>query len=229
MCSTCGCEHPHDHVPVRRFISLQHDVLAKNQAFADANRRRFAQQGIAAVNLIASPGAGKTTLLVATIRRLAARRPIAVVEGDQFTSLDTERIAAAGAPARQINTGKGCHLDAEAVGRAVAELAIARGGLALIENVGNLVCPAEFDLGETRRVVVLSVGEGDDKPRKYAPAFASADLVVIAKLDLLPHVDFALERVRGDLAELNPRADVLALSARTGDGIDAWCAWLAAL
>jgi hydrogenase nickel incorporation protein HypB len=175
---------------------------------------------------MSSPGSGKTTLLERTIRDLADGVPVAVVEGDQETLLDAERIRATGRPVVQINTGEGCHLDAAMLERALAELDPSPGSLVFVENVGNLVCPALFDLGEGSRVVVMSVTEGEDKPAKYPHMFRSADLVLINKLDLLPHVDFDLARCTGQLRALNPGAEVLRVSARTGEGMGAWRTWL---
>ena len=184
----------------RRIIHLEQDILAKNKRYADKNRRYLSGNGVLTLNLVASPGAGKTTLLLRSIHDLKARVAVAVIEGDQQTSRDADRIAAAGAPAIQINTGKACHLDAHAVGHALEQLTLPSEGVLFIENVGNLVCPADFDLGETRRVVLLSVVEGDDKPLKYPNIFASAELMLLTKMDLLPYVASMLSgalRTRG--------------------------------
>lgn len=206
-------------------IRLERDILAANNEVARRNRSRFAAEGVLALNLMSSPGAGKTTLLVETIAARPA--PIAVIEGDQQTSLDAERIRSAGAPAYQVNTGHACHLDAAMVEHAASHLSLPHGGILFIENVGNLVCPAAFDLGEAERVVLVSVTEGDDKPLKYPDIFHAASLVVITKIDLLPHVRFdpdaCLERAR----RLNPAVETLMLSATTGKGLDRWLAWLA--
>jgi hydrogenase nickel incorporation protein HypB len=210
-------------------VEIERSILAKNDGFAADNRARLAAAGVAAVNLLAGPGAGKTTLLVATIRALAGRLPVLVVEGDQQTSNDAERIRAAGAPAVQINTGKGCHLDAHMVGHALDGLPLAPGALLAIENVGNLVCPAAFDLGEDRRATLVSVAEGEDKPLKYPDIFAGADVVVITKLDLAPHVDADLDLLRANIARVAPRALILAVSARTGEGLAEWIGWLEAV
>jgi hydrogenase nickel incorporation protein HypB len=185
-------------------------------------------RGILAVNLMSSPGAGKTTLLERTIRDTADRRPVAVVEGDQETLLDADRIRRTGCPVVQVNTGAGCHLDASMVRDALSTLDPTTGSLVFVENVGNLVCPALFDLGEDARVVIISVTEGTDKPLKYPYMFAAADLVVVNKIDLLPYVDFDLDACRRHASAVNPRAQLLALSATTGENVDAWYAWLAA-
>ena len=227
--------HPHDHshdhggAPHTHTIDLETAVLAKNDELAQANREWMAGRGIAAVNLMSSPGAGKTTLLERTIKENGAGRTIAVVEGDQETVYDAERIRAVGARAVQINTGSGCHLDATMVRRGLDTLEPDDGDLVVLENVGNLVCPALFDLGETKKVVIISVTEGDDKPLKYPHMFAAADLVVVNKTDLLPYVDFDVDRCEKDARSLNSRLEWMPLSARTGDGLDAWYGWLGQL
>jgi hydrogenase nickel incorporation protein HypB len=209
-----------------RIVRIEQDILAKNDAYAAGNRRRFADQGIFALNLVSSPGSGKTTLLVRTIEALSGRLPVAVVEGDQQTSLDADRIRATGAPAVQVNTGKGCHLDAHMVGEALATLRPADDSLLLIENVGNLVCPAAFDLGEAHKVVILSVTEGEDKPLKYPDMFHAADLLVINKVDLLPYVRFDVDAAVAYAHRVRPGLEVIRVSATTGEGFDAWLAWL---
>jgi hydrogenase nickel incorporation protein HypB len=233
MCTTCGCEttelHAHSHAhgaQESRHVQVEEDILAKNNAFASRNRAQWQARGIFAINLVSSPGSGKTTLLVRSIERLGGRLPLAVIEGDQQTSHDAERIRASGARAVQINTGKGCHLDASLVGYACDQLEPANASLLLIENVGNLVCPAEFDLGEAHKVVILSVTEGEDKPLKYPNMFAAADLMVLAKTDLLPYVEFDVERCVQYARRVNPRIGVMRLSALKGDGMDEWLAWL---
>jgi hydrogenase nickel incorporation protein HypB len=243
LCATCGCgddgavitvpgqphhhhhPHPHDHVHTQT-VSLEQKVLAKNDEAAAQNRRRLAESAILALNVTSSPGAGKTTLLERTIRELGPRRPTLVIEGDQETLLDAERIRAAGARAVQVNTGAGCHLDADMVRRALDTLAPPTGSLLFIENVGNLVCPALFDLGEHSKLVVISVTEGADKPLKYPHMFAAAALVVVNKMDLLPYVDFDLERFQRFVRSVNPDAEILPVSAKTGDGIAAWYDWI---
>jgi hydrogenase nickel incorporation protein HypB len=207
-------------------ITLEQKVLARNDSLARANREHLAARGILAVNLMSSPGAGKTTLLERTIRDLAGHRPVAVVEGDQETPLDAERIRRAGAPVLQVNTGAGCHLDAAMVHDALHRLDPAPGSVLFVENVGNLVCPALFDLGEAGKVVIVSVTEGTDKPLKYPYMFAVADLVVVNKVDLLPYVDFDLAACRRHIRSVNPRAQVVALSATRGDDVAAWYEWL---
>jgi hydrogenase nickel incorporation protein HypB len=213
-------------VDATRRVQIERDLLTKNDAIAAANRRLFAARGIFALNLVSSPGSGKTTLLVKTIEALGGRIPALVIEGDQQTSRDAERIRATGARAVQVNTGKGCHLDADMVARALDRLDPPSGSLVLIENVGNLVCPAAFDLGEAHKVAILSVTEGDDKPIKYPDLFHAADLMLVNKVDLLPHVDFDVDGAIGWARRVQPGIGVMRISARTGEGFDAWLAWL---
>ena len=222
-----GHGHGHGH-DAPTMVTLEARVLAKNDALAAKNRAWFAGREILALNLVSSPGAGKTTLLERTIRELGGDLPLYVVEGDQATSNDGERIRAAGAPVVQLNTGTGCHLEAEMVARGVAELRPPVGAVVLIENVGNLVCPALFDLGERAKVAILSVAEGDDKPLKYPHMFRAAELVLLNKTDLLPYVDFDMAKATANALAVNPRVTVLPLSARTGEGLAAWYAWLRA-
>lgn len=219
-------DHDHDHLET---VTLEQKVLHKNDLIAAQNRSRLAGLGVVALNMTSSPGAGKTTLLERTIRDLTPTRAVTVIEGDQETVFDAERIRAAGARAVQINTGAGCHLDADMVRRALDALDPEPGSLLFIENVGNLVCPALFDLGERSKVVVISVTEGVDKPRKYPHMFAAADLVVLNKIDLLPHVEFDLDRFAEHTRAVNPQVRVLPLSATRGDGLDAWYRWLGAV
>ncbi|MFB9950658.1 hydrogenase nickel incorporation protein HypB [Rhizobium puerariae] len=219
------------HVPgmsQERIIQVERDILSKNDAYAAENRRYFDRNGIFALNFVSSPGSGKTSLLVRTINDLKGRLAISVIEGDQQTSNDAARIRETGARAIQINTGKGCHLDAHMVGHAVEDLAPEHGSALFIENVGNLVCPAAFDLGEAHKVVVLSVTEGEDKPLKYPDMFAAADLMVLNKADLLPHLDFNVGLCIANALRVNPRLQTLTVSARTGEGMEALYAWLQA-
>ncbi len=211
-----------------RMVKIGQDILAKNDGYAGRNRSWLAERGILALNLVSSPGSGKTTLLVRTIEALKARLAVSVIEGDQQTSFDAERIRATGAPALQINTGKGCHLDASMVGQALERLAPAEGSVLLIENVGNLVCPAAFDLGEAAKVVVLSVTEGEDKPLKYPDMFAAASLMLVNKIDLLPYLSFDVDQAIGFALRVNPALQVIQLSATTGAGFDAWLGWIEA-
>lgn len=213
-------------VAATRKLQVEQDLLAKNNAFAQQNRARLAQLGVFAVNLVSSPGSGKTTLLVKTIERLRGHTPLAVIEGDQQTSLDAQRIRATGAPAVQINTGKGCHLDAHMVGHALEKLPLTEGGLLLIENVGNLVCPAAFDLGEAHKVVILSVTEGEDKPEKYPDMFRAARLMLLNKCDLLPHLDFQIDACIASARRINPALKILQVSAQSGEGLEEWLNWL---
>ncbi|MBI4913200.1 MAG: hydrogenase nickel incorporation protein HypB [Acidobacteria bacterium] len=210
----------------RRLVEIEQRVLAKNDGFAAENRRLFRERGILALNLVSSPGSGKTTLLVETIARLREILPIAVIEGDQQTSFDADRIRAAGVPALQVNTGKGCHLDAHMVGHAADRLGLAEGGLLLIENVGNLVCPSGFDLGEAHKVVILSVTEGEDKPLKYPDMFAASTLMLLNKADLLPHLRFDTGRCLEGARRVNPGIRVIQTSAVSGEGLEAWTAWI---
>jgi hydrogenase nickel incorporation protein HypB len=225
-------DHQHDHEhgaatqTVSETISLEQKVLAKNDLLAERNRRWLAERNILAFNITSSPGAGKTTLLERTIRELGADRPVAVIEGDQETLLDAERIRAAGCRVVQVNTGAGCHLDAEMMHRALDTLNPEPSSLLFIENVGNLVCPALFDLGEQTKVVVISVTEGADKPLKYPHMFAAAGLVLINKTDLLPYVDFDLGICTRHARSINPHLEIFPLSATTGEGVDAWYAWI---
>jgi hydrogenase nickel incorporation protein HypB len=239
---TDGRWHSHDHnaagalarspsstavrTAASRTLQIERDILAKNDAIASLNRRWFADHGIFAANLLSSPGAGKTSLVAATARALKGTLPLAVIGGDQQTSLDADRVWAAGTGAVQINTVKGCHLDAQMVADALQELRMVDDSLLLIENVGNLVCPAAFDLGEAHKVVILSVTEGDDKPLKYPDMFHAADLVIINKFDLLQHVDFDVDAAIEHARRVRPEVDLILMSARTGEGFDAWLAWL---
>lgn len=243
MCGICGCgspeqkqahkfvfktghHHHHDDLETGRLIQIEQDLLSKNNAYAMQNRAYFKQRNIFVLNLVSSPGAGKTTLLVETIKALKDRFPIAVIEGDQQTEHDADRIRATGTPALQINTGRACHLDALGIGHALNELDVKDNSLLAIENVGNLVCPSSFDLGEAHKVVVLSVTEGDDKPLKYPDMFHAADLMLINKTDLLPYVDFDVERCIGYAKRVNPDIQILCLSSTKGDNFSGWTDWL---
>ena len=219
----------HAHAPgisQARMVQIEQDILGKNDEYARANRQRFARDGMLVLNLVSSPGSGKTSLLTATLQALKDEMPLAVIEGDQQTRNDAERIRATGVPALQINTGKGCHLDAHQVGHAVDHLAPQPGTLLFIENVGNLVCPAAFDLGEAHKIAILSVTEGEDKPIKYPDMFAAADLLLISKTDLMPHLDFDLERCIDYALQVNPGVQILSLSAQSGEGMSDWLDWL---
>lgn len=250
MCTVCGCGHSqdgnyaHDHtgqhglhfghgpaggavagMPQQRLIEIETDILSKNDGYAAANRARLADLGAFAINLVSSPGSGKTTVLCSTIKALPDQ-PLAVIEGDQQTENDAERIRATGARAIQVNTGKGCHLDAHMVGHAMDALAPGPGSLLFIENVGNLVCPAAFDLGEDCKVAILSVTEGEDKPLKYPDIFTASSLAILNKTDLAPYCGADLELYEANLRRINPTIDILRLSARTGEGMTGWLSWL---
>ncbi len=230
-----GGEHSHDGSELHghdsgqsRIVKIEQDLLAKNDAYAAENRARFNSAGILALNLVSSPGSGKTSLLADTINRVKGELPVAVIEGDQQTSMDAERIRATGAPAIQINTGKGCHLDAHMTGHAFDHLQPASGSVLFIENVGNLVCPAMFDLGEEHRVVLVSVTEGEDKPLKYPDMIRSSQLMLITKVDLLPHLDFDVDALAANARKINPGIKILKVSSRSGEGMDAWVGFIRA-
>jgi hydrogenase nickel incorporation protein HypB len=226
-----GLGPAHAHAPgltQERMVRIEQDILGKNNRYADGNRKHFAEHGIFAVNLVSSPGSGKTTLLVKTIELLKDKAKVAVVEGDQQTSNDADRIRATGAPAIQVNTGKGCHLDAHMVGHALERLALPDDSLLMIENVGNLVCPAAFDLGEAHKVVILSVTEGEDKPLKYPDMFNAADLMILNKVDLLPYLNFDVAKCVDFARRVNPKLEVMQVSATSGAGMDEWLGWLLA-
>jgi len=210
----------------KRMVQIERDILSKNDAYAARNRQAFADNGVFALNLVSSPGSGKTTLLCRSIEELKAKYPVAVIEGDQQTSFDAERIRATGAPALQINTGKGCHLDAHMVGHALEKLEVQDDSLLLIENVGNLVCPAAFDLGEAGKVVILSVTEGEDKPLKYPDMFRAARLMLLSKVDLLPHLTFDADQAVEYARRVNPALEVIRVSTTSGEGFAEWLAWV---
>jgi hydrogenase nickel incorporation protein HypB len=234
MCKDCGCGKPeapgHGHGPgptvVNRILNLEQKVLAQNDEIAERNRELFERRGICALNIISSPGSGKTTLLERTLERFAGTVHCAVITGDQQTDNDARRLSGKGAPVKQIVTGNACHLDAKRIAEVLPEVIEGTTQLVLIENVGNLICPAAFDLGEAEKVVLLSVTEGEDKPEKYPAIFSKAALVVITKSDLVPHVGWDRERCAASLKRVCPTAPVLELSARTGEGLDAWLQYL---
>jgi hydrogenase nickel incorporation protein HypB len=254
MCDTCGCsqpdeavtfrkpgadhhhhhhdghhhDHEHSHNTGNRTLAIEQDILLQNNLLAQRNRGWFDAKNILALNLVSSPGSGKTTLLENTIKSLEGSPSVYVIEGDQQTLNDANRIAATGAPVIQVNTGQGCHLDARMIERACHELDPANGTVMMIENVGNLVCPALFDLGEAAKVVVISVTEGDDKPAKYPTMFAASDVCIINKIDLLPYVNFDLEKCEAAAREVNPNLKFFRVSATSGEGMDHWLDWLKA-
>lgn len=256
MCDTCGCSqpdgavtirkpgeeghshphqhehdhtHPHDHSHAHshsRTIIVETDILAKNNLIAERNRGYFEAKNIFTLNLVSSPGSGKTTILEKTISTLKKQITCAVIEGDQQTMNDAERIAATGAAVVQINTGTGCHLDSEMINDGSKKLNLENDSILFIENVGNLVCPALFDLGEAHKVVIISVTEGDDKPHKYPTMFSVSDLCIINKTDLLPYVDFDVEKCKEYARQVNPNIEFIELSATKGDGMEKWTNWL---
>lgn len=217
--------HHHEHIENRELL-LEQDILQKNNLLAERNRGFFEARSVCAINMVSSPGSGKTSLLEKTISALKEEIPFFIIEGDQQTMNDAERISATGAPVIQVNTGSGCHLDASMVNRAVKELDIKENSLLMIENVGNLVCPSMFDLGEMQRVVIISVTEGDDKPVKYPGMFRTSDICIINKTDLLPYVDFDMDKARENALRVNHHLKIIELSAKTGEGMDAWYSWL---
>ncbi|MBC8456549.1 MAG: hydrogenase nickel incorporation protein HypB [Bacteroidales bacterium] len=251
MCETCGCgeipernnrnnrydrydhhdhhgyhDHDHEHLPDGRVIRIQKDILGENNLVAERNRGFLEAKRAICFNIVGSPGSGKTTLLERTCRDLGKEQTFYVIEGDQQSSLDAERIKTTGVKAIQINTEYGCHLDAAMVNKALKELEVKEKGIIFIENVGNLVCPAMFDLGETKRIVIYSVTEGNDKPLKYPYMFRSAHLAVITKTDLIPYVDFDLDRARVDIRKTHPGIEVIELSVKSGEGLENWYDWL---
>jgi len=256
MCDTCGCENPsetrivkpgqhyhnheHDHSHEhkhdhdhhqhhehqRREVIVEQEILGKNQLHAERNRGYFEAKGITVLNLVSSPGSGKTTLVEEIIKRLGKDAGIYVIEGDQQSTIDADRIAKLDVPVLQINTGSSCHLEAETVGQAVKQLNPKEGALLIIENVGNLMCPSLFDLGENYRIVLLSTAEGEDKPLKYPNMFDTSHLCLITKMDLLPYTGFNLEKTRESALLINPRLKIFELSAKTGDGVEPFIDWL---
>lgn len=211
-----------------KIIQVEQDILSKNNTYAMENREFLAQKGILALNLVSSPGSGKTTLLEKSLINLKADYDLSVIEGDQQTTNDAQRIMQTGVKAVQVNTGKGCHLDAHMVGHAFADLALKDNSLLFIENVGNLVCPAAFDLGEHAKVAILSVTEGEDKPVKYPDMFTAADLMILNKIDLLPYLDFDIEKCIQYAKQVNPKIKIIQVSAKTEEGMDTWYQWLSA-
>lgn len=232
MCTDCGCsalpEHDHGHDQVSRKVRIEENLLAKNQRLAMANRASFADQQLFVLNLVSSPGSGKTSILERTLSDLKDKVSFSVLEGDQQTDNDAERIAATGVPVKQVNTGAGCHLDAHMVGHGVEDFDLATTDILMIENVGNLVCPASFDLGEDHKVAVLSVTEGEDKPLKYPQMFRAADLLLINKIDLLPYLRFDVEQCKAFARQVNPEIRIIELSCHSGEGMVEWYEWLIA-
>ena len=251
MCTTCGCSttdhdhhHKHDHTHEekhshahkhehrhgeagkRNVILIEEDILAKNNRLASFNRALFKEKGIFVLNLVSSPGSGKTSLLERTLNDLSGKLRFAVIEGDQQTDNDAQRIAATGVPVRQINTGAGCHLDAHMIMHGTENFDLDNLDILVIENVGNLVCPAAFDLGEHHKVAVLSVTEGEDKPLKYPQMFRNSTVMLLNKTDLLPHIDFDVETCKEHARRVNPRIIIFEVSARSGEGMEAWYQWL---
>jgi hydrogenase nickel incorporation protein HypB len=231
MCTECGCSspgHSHNHEHESRTIRVEEDLLAKNNRLAAGNRQLFTSSHLLVLNLVSSPGSGKTSLLERTLADLKRRFNFSVLEGDQQTTNDADRIAATGVPVKQINTGAGCHLDAHMVGHGVESFDLVETDILMIENVGNLVCPAAFDLGEDHKVAVLSVTEGEDKPLKYPQMFQASDLMLINKIDLLPYLNFDLEQCKAFARQINPRIEIMELSCQTGAGMQQWYDWLTA-
>ena len=233
MCTDCGCGpsgHHHHHPPAAqspgRIVRIEEDLLAKNNRLAAENRRLFRDKGLLVYNLVSSPGSGKTTLLERTLNDLQHELHFAVLEGDQQTSNDADRIAATGVPAVQINTGSGCHLDAHMVGHGVENFADLSLDILMIENVGNLVCPASFDLGEDAKIALLSVTEGEDKPLKYPDMFKAADILLLTKIDLLPYLRFDIEQCKAFARQVNPHVRIFELSCQSGSGLSLWYDWL---
>ncbi|WP_135075196.1 hydrogenase nickel incorporation protein HypB [Terasakiella sp. SH-1] len=253
MCSVCGCApgetkiEGHDHIHVddqthhyghgpahahapglsqSRMVEIEQNILSKNDSYADKNRAFFGEKNIFALNLVSSPGSGKTTLLTRTLLDMKDEHDLFVIEGDQQTANDADRIRETNVPALQINTGKGCHLDAHMVGHGVESLGVSENAILFIENVGNLVCPAGFDLGEAHKVVILSVTEGEDKPLKYPDMFHAADIMILTKVDLLPYLDFDVDACIENARKINPNIQVFQLSSKSGEGMGNWCEWI---
>lgn len=219
----------HAHAPglsQSRMVEIEQNILSKNDGYADRNRAAFVEKGVFVLNLVSSPGSGKTTLLTATLNMMKSDHDLYVIEGDQQTANDAERIRETNVPAIQINTGKGCHLDAHMVGHAMESLKVDDHATLFIENVGNLVCPAGFDLGEDHKVVILSVTEGEDKPLKYPDMFHAADIMILTKVDLLPYLDFDVDASIANARKINPDIKVFQLSSKSGEGMEGWCQWI---
>ena len=243
MCATCGCDadgnvtmhepghqhqpnHEHTHELHKKVVHVEKDILQQNDLLAERNRGYFEAKNILALNLVSSPGSGKTSLLERTLTDLKGQLEFAVIEGDQQTTNDADRIHATGTKVVQINTGKGCHLDAHMVLHAVQGMKPKADSVLFIENVGNLVCPAMFDLGEKERVVIISVTEGDDKPLKYPDMFHSSTLCIINKTDLLPYVPFDMEKIKANAKKINHRLEIIEVSCTNGQGLQQWYDWL---
>jgi len=224
MCGTCGCsETDFKHSHFDKTINLESAVMAENDKYASINRQAFREKNLLCLNVVSSPGSGKTTLLQKMIPKLKQSYDVAVIEGDQHTEIDANRIRAAGAKAYQINTGKSCHLDAHQIGHALEHLhqdENFNSGILIIENVGNLICPAMFDLGEHKRITLISTTEGDDKPLKYPEMFHTADLILITKMDLIEYVDFEVKKCEANIRKINSKANIICLSAKSGTGLD---------
>lgn len=230
MCIDCGCstqDHPDQHQHEPRTIRIEEDLLAKNNRLAAGNRQLFAAKQLLVLNLVSSPGSGKTSILERTLTDLKGKFHFSVLEGDQQTANDADRIAATGVPVKQINTGAGCHLDAHMIGHGIENFDLVKTDILMIENVGNLVCPASFDLGEDHKVAVLSITEGEDKPLKYPLMFQAADLMLINKIDLLPHLNFDLEQCKTFARQVNPQIQIIEMSCHSGAGMQQWYDWLA--
>lgn len=243
MCATCGCDtgavstihhhghdhdhsHEHEHHHHKTIVDVEQDVLHQNNLLAERNRGYFDAKNILALNLVSSPGSGKTSLLERTLIDLKDEMDFAVIEGDQQTTNDADRIHATGTKVTQINTGKGCHLDSHMIYHAVHGMKLKENQVLFIENVGNLVCPAMFDLGEKERVVIISVTEGDDKPLKYPDMFHTSTLCIINKIDLLPYVPFSMDKVKENAKKINPKLEFRELSCTSGEGLESWYSWL---
>ena len=228
MCQHCGCEHTESEAKSSktRLITIEQSLFSKNNHLAEHNRENLLKSRTFAINLMSSPGSGKTTLLEKTLAILKTDYRCAVIEGDQQTEEDAVRIRATGTPALQVNTGQGCHLDAEQISHSLDQFSISELDFVFIENVGNLVCPAGFDLGEQSRVVIFSVTEGENKPLKYPMMFQSAQLVIIHKTDLLPYLDFNLDLAKQYIKRINPECQILDVSSKSSEGMESWIQWL---